>query len=331
MTTQEFELLLTAVAARTTEEVRRDDTYHNASKFEERVRVVLQELGKDLGVMLSPSEAQTFPDIVVKEFGIEVKVTQQDVWRSVANSVFEGSRAAGVEHIYVMFGKMGGTPEVKWGRYEDSVMHVRTSHVPRFEVQIGTEEPLFKKFGISYQDFRKLKDEEKMEYIRKYALGRLEKGQRFWWLEAKPVKDQEHSVDVKVRLFMNLKPEEKRQLRAEAALLSPKIVASSRARNKYSDAILYSLTYRGIWAGRDAFSAGSVAGKERGGNYVLRALQDIEPEMRKAAQELEDALFVEYWGESVPPERRIEEWLRRADDFAKGWRPSNVLFLDKKK
>ena len=228
-----------------------------------------------------------------------------------------------------MFGKMGGKPEVRWGRYEECVMHVRTSHVPRFEVQIGAKEPLFKKFGISYEDFSKLTDEEKMGYIRKYALGRLEQGEHLWWLEAKPVKDQEHSVDVKVRLFMNLSPEEKRQFRAEAALLSPKVVASSRSRNKYSDAILYLLTYRGIWAGRDAFSAGSVAGKERGGKYVARALKHIEPEMRKAAEELEDALFVEYWGKSVPPKDRIKEWLKMADAYAPDWKPSEVLFRKK--
>jgi hypothetical protein len=43
---------------------------------------------------------------------------------------------------------------------------------------------------------------------------------------------------------------------------------------------------------------------------------------------MEDALFVEYWGVSVPPEKRISEWLARADSFASGWTPSNSLFLN---
>jgi hypothetical protein len=42
---------------------------------------------------------------------------------------------------------------------------------------------------------------------------------------------------------------------------------------------------------------------------------------------LEEALFVEYWGEAVPPERRMKEWLRRADELAAGeWVPSKSLF-----
>ena len=39
-----------------------------------------------------------------------------------------------------IFGKMGGTPDIKWARYEECVMHVRTSHVPRFELEITGDE-----------------------------------------------------------------------------------------------------------------------------------------------------------------------------------------------
>jgi len=77
---------------------------------------------------------------------------------------------------------------------------------------------------------------------------------------------------------------------------------------------------------RDLFSAGSIAGKERGGNYVLRALKGIEKEMVKAAADLDDSLFEEYWRKKVPPEKRIKEWLKRADSFARGWKPSDELF-----
>ena len=82
---------------------------------------------------------------------------------------------------------------------------------------------------------------------------------------------------------------------------------------------------------RDLFSAGSVAlraDEMRGGNYLLRALQDIEHLMLDAAQRLDDALFVEYWGEGCQPGKRIEEWLALADGYARsaGWKPSKSLF-----
>lgn len=334
MRTQDFEELLTKVSTRLTKEVRANEEYHVPGKFENRARSVLVELTKGSAFKIDMSaNAQAFPDIIVDEFGVEVKVVHSDSWRTISNSVFEGSRDPGVKHIYVLFGKMGGTPEVRWGRYEECVMHVRTSHVPRFEVEIGTKESLFTKFGISYERFCALSPHEKMTHVRNYARGRLKKGERLWWLEDKPEREQEHSLPLQVRLYMNLEQAEKRQLRAEASLLCPQIVGPSRAgkkTRKYTDATIYLLTYHGVLCPqtRDLFSAGSVAGKERGGNYVARALKDIEEEMKNASDQLENALFVEYWGESVPRAKRIKEWLRRADGFAKGWKPSKILFRD---
>ena len=98
-------------------------------------------------------------------------LTESDTWRSIANSVLETQRVDGVKYIYVVFGKMGGVPEVRWGEYEASVVHVRTSHVPRFEVEIANpqadhRESLFKQMGIrqNYSLFdtiiRKVKDLE---------------------------------------------------------------------------------------------------------------------------------------------------------------------------
>lgn len=130
---------------------------------------------------------------------------------------------------------------------------------------------------------------------------------------------------------MSLPLDEKRRYRAEAALLSPKICLPGSSRGKYVDATMFLLTYHGVLCpqARDLFSAGSVAlrgSKERGGNYILRALLDIEGEMWAAAATLDDALFVEYWGQSVPQSERITEWLRRADSYATTWRPSDHLF-----
>lgn len=334
MNQEEFEAVLNALAEQLTTEVRMDKTLHVPSVFETRVRTVLRELLRNLGVTAElNSRPQVFPDIVFGQFGIEVKFTDSDTWRSIANSVFEGSRDANVKHIYLLFGKIGGKPTVRWSRYEDCVMHVRTSHVPRFEVEIGTGAPLFAKFGTSYEEFRNLSIPEKMAHIRKYARSRLKPGDRLWWLEDKPESAQQFSLDLEVRLYMGLSQDEKRRLRAEAALLCPQVVKASRSKKKYEDAALYLLTYRGVLCpqARDLFTAGSVAlraDETRGGNYMARSLQDIEAEMRTAAMELEDALFVEYWGFSVPPQKRISRWLQLADQHATDWKPSKELFLD---
>jgi hypothetical protein len=325
----EFEVLLERVSERLTEDVRATNAYFAPSQFEDRARVLLQELGADQGLEIDFSpHPQAFPDIVIGEFGIEVKVNSQDSWRTVGNSVFEGMRDPKVRHIYVLYGKMAGTPTVRWGRYEECVMHVRTSHRPRFEIEIGAEEPLFVKFGVTYDEFCDLDLDGKMKLIRDYARGRLKPGERLWWLEDRPEEAQEHSLDLQVRLFINLPDAEKKRLRAEAALLCPQIVDGGRTRGKYADVALYLITYRGVLAHqtRDLFSAGSVAGPDRGGIYIMRALQHIENELREAATRLEDALFVEYWGASVPKQDRIREWLRRTDAYADEWVPSRDLF-----
>ena len=66
----------------------------------------------------------------------------------------------------------------------------------------------------------------------------------------------------------------------------------------------------------------------RGGNYVQRALLDIEEEMIEAALYLDEDVYTEYWGSPVPPKDRIPAWLERADALASTWVPSDVLFKD---
>lgn len=336
MTKSEFEDILDRCCEQLTAEARTNG-FRTSSQFENRVREVLHDLTADdnsFEIDFNPP-AQAFPDIAMGEYGVEVKFTLNDIWRSIANSVLETQRVDEVKHIYIVFGKMGGLPEVRWGEYEESVIHVRTSHVPRFEVELPVDketakESLFKQMGIAYDDFRKLDMQDKMRYIRAYAR-KIHPDGRLWWVEDKGT--DEHTTPIQARLYTNLSTEEKTRLRAEAALLCPSIVKSGRTRNKYDDMVLYLLTYHGVLChqARDLFSAGSVANPKNddaGGIYIERALKLIEKDMREAAARMDDALFVEYWGESVAPENRIKRWLEKADELAQDWIPSKSLFVD---
>jgi hypothetical protein len=159
----------------------------------------------------------------------------------------------------------------------------------------------------------------------------LKKGERLWWLE--DTDEPTHALPIQARLYTKLPMAEKTQLRAEAVLLCPSVVKSGRSRDKYDDVVLYLLTYRGVLChqARDLFSAGSVANPDnddRGGVYIARALKLIESDIADAANRLDDALFIEYWGESVPNAERIERWLQKADSYARDWVPSSSLFLE---
>ena len=93
--------------------------YGSSASFEQKVREILQTFVAPYGVAVDPDpHPHVFPDIVLGQYGIEVKFTANDTWRSIANSVFESTRDPSVRHIYVVFGKMGGEPGVSWARYE---------------------------------------------------------------------------------------------------------------------------------------------------------------------------------------------------------------------
>lgn len=50
---------------------------------------------------------QKFPDIIAKKYyGIEVKTTTQNHWKTTGNSVMEGTRVEDVERIFMLFAKL---------------------------------------------------------------------------------------------------------------------------------------------------------------------------------------------------------------------------------
>lgn len=368
MNVETFHKLLDIVCSELTTEARTVG-FTKALAFENRVREVTQKVSDDIDqgcygelfagqsdglpldihVDMHPP-AQGFPDVVLGDVGIEVKFTEADTWRCIANSVLETNKVHSVRHICVVYCKMGGIPEVRFDDWEHAVMHVRTSHVPRFELEIGAPRSLFSIMGISYDDFSALEMPEKMVYIRNYARSRLKEGEHLWWLDDTNDDGTSHSLPLNVRLYTNLPMDEKTQLRAEAVLLCPQIVSSGRSRHKYDDLVMFMMTYHGVLChqARDLFSAGSAAGiggngkvkatkmdeklvgKNFDGLYILRSLLLLEDDMRKAATYLEESLFREYWGEGVAkqidlnnPDARIRYWLAKADEYAQTWKPSD--------
>lgn len=343
MNQRQFEQLLDAVAAQLTNDMRTQPRAEwlsvessKALSYEQHVRECLHDAidamgedGKGHEVDLNPS-GQTFPDVPCGDFGVEVKFTNDDKWVSVANSVRETKRDEGVKVVYLMFGKMGGEPETRWMKYEDCVVHVRTSHEPRFQVDLsGNKESLFAVMGIAYDDFRKLDIMDKMPYIRKYAR-KIHPDGRLWWLEDTS-SGEEHSTDVDLVAYPSLDKETKDKYRAEATLLCPALVADGKGGNgrkktaAFRDVAMYFMTYHGVllYNARDINSAGSVGNKVEG-------VVGLQKMMEKAARYLDDALFEEYWEENVAPDDRLAWWLEKADSYTTSWekKPSELMFLD---
>lgn len=299
--------------------------FESPQSFELTVAAELRVVTKDAGIgcVDDPFHPNAFPDLLVNGFGVEVKFTKRKTWHGTGNSILEGMRDENTDQIYVVFCR-ADIPEIRWRMYEDCIRGVRISHSPRYMIDMETEATFFEDLGISYSDFILLSTHEKMNYVREHVKERISEHEKLWWID----EDDSHTLPMEVRIYRLLSTEVKIQLRAEAALMCPQIFKSGRARGKYDQAAAYLLTQHGVYAPqiRDLYTAGSVAGKERGGKYLLRSLRQIETNIVSASKRLDDALFVEYWGFSCPVEQRIPKWLEMADFHAKDYKPSAEFF-----
>lgn len=201
--------------------------------------------------------AQTFPDIIAeKYYGVEVKSTKQNHWTSTGSSIVESTRNQYVDNIYMLFGKLGGTPpEFKCKPYQDCLYDIAVTHSPRYLINMELEknETIFSKMGTTYDDLRTSPDsiEQVRNYYRNKAL-RENKKEMPWWLSGSAAESA-----FNVRHFSSLTPCEKHQVVAEMFLLFPSIIGNTGS-DKFINVSLWLCTYHYILASnlRDYFSAG---------------------------------------------------------------------------
>ena len=166
ITIQQFEAILERAVIILTEKLRNNDDYHDPEAFEKLVEEVLRDESRNLKATAEPTfKPNAFPDIKVGNFGVEVKYTGRDKWTSPGNSIFEGVGDRDVDKIYVIFGKTGGTSEVRWSRYEDCISDVRVVRAPSFAIDMEGSSKLFDKIAMHYAIFRELDKKEKLDII----------------------------------------------------------------------------------------------------------------------------------------------------------------------
>lgn len=97
-----------------------------------------------------------FPDIVIDghHIGLEVKKVTSDTWKTIGNSVEEGTRVNDLEQVYLLFAKLGGEIAFKWRRYEECLSRAVVTHSPRYEIDMELPEggTLFAEMGTTYEE-----------------------------------------------------------------------------------------------------------------------------------------------------------------------------------
>lgn len=203
---------------------------------------------------------QRFPDIIAdKYYGIEVKKTKQDHWKSVGSSIIESTRDKYVEDIYILFGKMGGKfPEFACRPYEDVMYDIAVTHSPRYliDMELGKGQTIFDKMNIPYHELRS--DQNSIDKVRAYYKKRAHENNKMempWWVTSE---NAEEEKPFNVSLWNNLPISEKRRLKAMCMILFPEALNPKGKQNKYYQTTLWLCSYKQVVMPniRDLYSAG---------------------------------------------------------------------------
>lgn len=197
----------------------------------------------------------SFPDIIANRyFGVEVKSTIHNHWKTIGGSILESTRDPNVERIFLTFGKLCDPISFISKPYESCLYDISVTHYPRYQIDMQLEEgqTIFEKIGISYDELRLMKDP--IEPISKYYRSNLKPGQSLWWARDKKVGDNESPPVLK--LWTSLSPEEKLTYTYKGYALFPEVFSSSQA--KYHNFAFWLATTQSILNTniRDQFSAG---------------------------------------------------------------------------
>lgn len=171
-----------------------------------------------------------FPDIQAEQYyGVEVKTTASDTWKSVGSSIVESTRIEDVSMIYMLFAKLGGDfAEFRCKPYEDCLDNISLTHQPRYQIDMELEEKkrenIFQKMKIDYNSFRILEEKEKIQKVRTYFRSTAKEGYEMpWWIGDE---ESEASVPMTIRFLNDLSLEEKKQITVRMFILFPELFSN---------------------------------------------------------------------------------------------------------
>ncbi len=265
---------------------------------------------------------QKFPDIVAyvnqnKAYGLEVKTTQTNKWKSTGSSIFEGTRVENVENIYLLFGKLSNPIEFKYRKYEECLYSVAITHSPRYLIDMNIEkrESIFSKIGIDYDTLRK--SDNPFEPIKNFLRQGLKDGEDLWWAD-----NENENIGLNIRLWSNLSPAEKKQLRVLSLSYFPILFGDNQ--KKYTQLATWMVARFGVvnHALRDTFTAGGtikIAGIEfpKIFEHIENDLDDIIQNVDKIKK---DDIYY-YWKIAAFTGNNAKEWKKQC--------LKNCTYLDK--
>ena len=301
---------------------------YSGTQFQALVLKTAKEICEPFGFspeQIAGTGVGDFPDIVVAQtFGIEVKVTKDDNWISLGNSINESRRVQSVQEIHLLFGKMGGVREVRHRKYEQVLSAIKSTHFPRYVVDMAIPlgQSIFDRLGTSYSEFLSLEGLERIRTLKRYLRETLPEGEVLWWMDDQRLPAPGQLADGILRNLNKLSTSEKIQFRRLAMILTPQIFGPSPS--KYNDvAIVLAKEFQAVTGNlRDYFSAG--------GKGLLELKNGVQIEVPKivfllcsSAKEIlallnaqDDEKLREYWRIDSEPFNRLDEYVDLLDNYS---------------
>jgi len=297
----------------------------SAADFESDVFEALCESAKgtDFEKSIYLISGHKFPDIVVSKFyGVEVKTTRQNYWKSTGNSVLESTRVDNVERIYIFFAKLTDPIGFKYRLYQDCLYDIAVTHSPRYliDMELDTGESIFDKIGMSYNELRS--KDNPIRTIVDYYRSISRRGEEPWWMDSGET--PEIILKPMVSLWSNLSAEEQVVLRNEAMARFPEIFG--RSSSKYHKLASWLAARHGIVDSslRDRFSAGEKVDLELDNRMynklprVFLHLKNNGCEIIEAVKKISPEEAQYYWELPFEPtnDQNILEWTKKLISYS---------------
>ena len=335
----DFRLLMKNTDTLLNAEAKGKEAYYstrNGTQLEQDVFEALRRsaLGTPFENTIQLVSGASFPDVVASRFyGVEVKSTNKNHWKSIGSSILESTRNQDVERIFLTFGKLGAPVQFKSRPYEECLSGISVTHNPRYQIdmELSNGETIFDKMGIPYDELRRR--DNPVVAVSQYYKSQLREGESLWWAaESNP---EESSVPATVRLWTSLSAEQKDYYTAQGIALFPEVFLQG-SNKKYQRYALWLATNCGIVDTniRDQFSAGgkkniiTAAGVFEKMPAVYARVEEHAEWIIRTIMEAPEMVLKEHWNVDCIEENRINQWCKvvaRSADNTIGYDDTYIL------
>jgi hypothetical protein len=291
------------------------------NKLEPYVRDVMTDLA--VGTIFENSieliGGQKFPDIVAKKFyGIEVKTTTQNHWKTTGNSVLESTRVEDVERIFMLFAKLASPIEFRCRPYEECLSEVVVTHSPRYliDMNLPIGNTIFDKMKMPYDTLRK--KENPLGSVVDYYKSKLKPGEQLWWI------DNNNMSNISIKMWKHIDKEKQKEIISRIMVYFIEIFGNNN-RTKYERIPAWLVANEGIVSSslRDSFSA-SGQGNLLVGNKIHK---DVPKIFLKLVDNLNFVLEIlsqtsaielsEFWGIKTTETKKISDWIELVSEHSR--------------